>query len=190
VDLIRRALQGVTQEGTSTRSFLGAPYLSGGKTGTAQAVGIKANEKYNAAKLDEHKRDHSLYMAFAPLEAPTIALAVVVENAGFGSEAAAPMARRVFDYALLGQYPNAEDMAATREGKSGPQMGTPLQAADVQLAGATSLSASLGPAPVMAPASAVPAGAAASKPVMPHRRVAMSGKAKRDAAARDKERGQ
>ena len=100
MELIKRALYGVTQEGTSVRSFVGAPYKSGGKTGTAQAVGIKANEKYNAAKMDEHQRDHSLYIAFAPLEAPTIALAVVVENAGFGSEAAAPIARRVFDYLL------------------------------------------------------------------------------------------
>ena len=84
--LIGRALYGVTQEGTSARSFAGAPYKSGGKTGTAQAVGIKANEKYNAAKLEEHQRDHSLYIAFAPIEAPTIALAVIVENAGFGAD--------------------------------------------------------------------------------------------------------
>ena len=77
--------------------------MSGGKTGTAQAVGVRANEKYNAAKLEEHKRDHALYMAFAPVEAPTIALAVVVENAGFGADTAAPMSRRVFDYLLLGR---------------------------------------------------------------------------------------
>ncbi|MEQ1712959.1 MAG: MreB/Mrl family cell shape determining protein, partial [Hyphomicrobium sp.] len=88
-EFIQRAMYGVTQEGTSVRSFAGAKYKSGGKTGTAQAVGIKANEKYNAAKMDEYKRDHSLYIAFAPLEAPTIALAIVVENSGFGSEAAA-----------------------------------------------------------------------------------------------------
>ena len=191
VELVQRALYGVTQEGTSVRSFIGAPYKTGGKTGTAQAVGIKANEKYNAAKLDEHKRDHSLYMAFAPLEGPTIALAVVVENAGFGSEAAAPMARRVFDYVLLGQYPNAEDMAATREGKSGPQIGTPLLATNVVLPGATSLSAALGPAPVMAPASAAMPEAAASAasagarsavagPSTPHRRVAAARKAELD----------
>jgi penicillin-binding protein 2 len=187
VELVQRALYGVTQEGTSVRSFIGAPYKTGGKTGTAQAVGIKANEKYNAAKLDEHKRDHSLYMAFAPLEAPTIALAVVVENAGFGSEAAAPMARRVFDYVLLGQYPNGEDMAATREGKSGPQIGVPLLAANVPLAGATSLSANLGAAPVMAPESAAassPASGAsaarhtvASAPGGSHRRVAAARRA-------------
>ena len=105
VALITRALYGVTQEGTSVRSFLGAQYKTGGKTGTAQAIGIKANEKYNAAKMDEYQRDHSLYIAFAPVEAPTIALAVVVENAGFGSEAAAPITRRVFDYWLSGLWP-------------------------------------------------------------------------------------
>ena len=135
VELISRAMYGVTQEGTSVRSFAGAPYKTGGKTGTAQAVGIKANEKYNASKLDEHKRDHSLYTAFAPLEAPTIVLAVVVENAGFGSEAAAPMARRVFDYWLSGQYPSVEDMALTQRGKSGAPLGTPRLAVSVPLPG-------------------------------------------------------
>jgi penicillin-binding protein 2 len=135
VAMINRALYSVTQEGTSVRSFAGAPYKSGGKTGTAQAVGIKANEKYNAAKLDEYQRDHSLYIAFAPLEAPTIALAVVVENAGFGSEAAAPITRRVFDYWLTGLWPNDADMAATQVGKSGAPSGTPRKASEILLPG-------------------------------------------------------
>jgi penicillin-binding protein 2 len=135
VELINRALYGVTQEGTSVRSFVGAPYKSGGKTGTAQAVGIRQNEKYNAAKLEEHQRDHSLYIAFAPIEAPTIALAVVVENAGFGAQAAAPMARRVFDYWLAGLWPSDEDLALTREGKSGAPLGTPRDAKTVQVPG-------------------------------------------------------
>jgi len=135
VELINKALYGVTQEGTSTRVFMGAPYQSGGKTGTAQAVGIRQNERYNAARLEEHLRDHSLYIAMAPLEQPTVALAVVVENAGFGSEAAAPIARRVFDYLLLGQYPSEEDLAATRIGKSSAPIGTPRRAADVPLPG-------------------------------------------------------
>lgn len=139
VELINRALHGVTQEGTSVRSYLGAPYKTGGKTGTAQAVGIRQNEKYNAAKLEEHKRDHSLYMAFAPLEAPTIALAIVVENAGFGSEAAAPISRRVFDYALAGLWPSDEDIALTREGKSTMPVGKPRPAAEVTLPGATTV---------------------------------------------------
>ena len=90
VEVIRRAMYGVTQEGTSTRVFAGAPYTSGGKTGTAQAVSIRQNEKYNAAKLEEHQRDHSLYIAFAPADDPKIALALLVENGGHGGSTAAP----------------------------------------------------------------------------------------------------
>ncbi|MCW5661017.1 MAG: penicillin-binding protein 2 [Burkholderiaceae bacterium] len=143
VELITKAMHGVTQEGTSVRSFLGAPYKTGGKTGTAQAVSIKQNEKYNAAKLEEHQRDHSWYIAFAPLEAPTVALAVIVENSGFGSEAAAPMARRVFDYLLLGLVPSAEDMALTQQGKSGPIVGKQRPAIDYALPGAPAAAASV-----------------------------------------------
>jgi penicillin-binding protein 2 len=147
VELINRALYGVTQEGTSVRSFVGAPYKSGGKTGTAQAVGIRQNEKYNAAKLEEHQRDHSLYMAFAPVEAPTVALAIVVENSGFGSEAAAPMSRRVFDYLLAGIAPSEEDLALTREGKSGAPIGKPRPAAEVLLPGAATIDLGNGSSP-------------------------------------------
>jgi penicillin-binding protein 2 len=133
VAVIIKAMHDVTQQGTSTRVFAGAPYASGGKTGTAQAVGIRQNAKYNAARMEEHQRDHSLYIAFAPVEAPTIALAVVVENAGFGSEAAAPIARRVFDYWLLDQWPNPQDMALTQQGKSSAPVGKPLSAKDIVL---------------------------------------------------------
>src|SRR4029079_4026464 len=98
VAFIHNALYGGTQEGTSARSFVNAPYKSGGKTGTAQVIEIKANEKYNASKLDERHRDHALYTALAPLEEPRVAIALVVENAGCGAGAAAPIARRVFDY--------------------------------------------------------------------------------------------
>ena len=135
VEVVTKALYGVTQEGTSVRSFLGAPYKSGGKTGTAQAVTIRQNEKYNAAKMEEHLRDHALYIAAAPIEAPTVALAVVVENAGFGSDSAAPIARRVFDYLLLGQYPSEEDLAGVAQGKVVTPIGKPRNAADVPLPG-------------------------------------------------------
>jgi penicillin-binding protein 2 len=133
VELIRRAMYGVTQEGTSTRVFVGAPYATGGKTGTAQAVGIRQNEKYNAAKLDEHQRDHSLYIAFAPLDAPTIAVAVVVENAGFGAVAAAPIARRVFDYWLMQRYPSEQDVELTQQGQTSAPIGVPRLASDIPL---------------------------------------------------------
>ncbi|MDZ5456381.1 penicillin-binding protein 2 [Azohydromonas lata] len=141
VEIIKRAMYGVTQEGTSTKVFAGAPYKSGGKTGTAQAVTIRQNERYNAGRLAEHQRDHSLYLAFAPLEAPTIALAVIVENAGFGAAAAAPIARRVFDYWLLGNYPSEADVAATRRGESVAPIGTPRRVEDVPLPGTADLAA-------------------------------------------------
>ena len=137
VAIIHNALYGVTQEGTSARVFVGAPYKSAGKTGTAQVVEIKANEKYNASKVDERHRDHALYTAFAPLEAPQIAIALVVENAGFGAGAAAPIARRVFDYVLTGKYPSEADIAATQQGLSTAPIGTPRNAADIALQGAT-----------------------------------------------------
>lgn len=131
VAVIRKALVGVTQEGTSTRVFAGAGYLSGGKTGTAQAVGVGQKDKYDARKLEEHQRDHALYMAFAPADHPKIALAVVVENAGFGAAHAAPIARRVFDYVLLGQYPSELDMAAVQKGLAAAPIGKPRRATEV-----------------------------------------------------------
>jgi len=156
VALIRSAMHGVTQEGTGTRVFAGAPYASGGKTGTAQAVGVGRNEKYNAAKLEEFKRDHSLYIAAAPIDSPTVVLAVVVENAGFGAAAAAPIARRVFDYLLLGHWPSEEDMAATREGRSAAPVGTPRVAAEMPLPGPPSAADIAASAPGAAAAASAP----------------------------------
>lgn len=101
LNAIKTAMVGVTTDGTSRHVFNGAKYISGGKTGTAQAVTIAQNKNYNAATLAEHQRDHSLYIAFAPADKPAIALAVIVENAGYGSAAAAPIARKVLDYWLL-----------------------------------------------------------------------------------------
>ncbi len=131
VALVRKAMVGVTQEGTSARVFAGAPYLSAGKTGTAQAVTIAQKDKYDVRRLEERQRDHALYTAFAPADAPQIALAIVVENAGFGAAHAAPIARRVFDYWLLGQYPSEDDMAALQKGLAGAPIGRPRRAADM-----------------------------------------------------------
>ena len=133
LSVVRNGLVGVTTGGTSAQVFAGAAYTSAGKTGTAQAVTIGQKDKYNAAKMAEHQRDHALYMAFAPAEAPRIALAVIVENAGFGAAHAAPIARRVFDYWLLDQYPSKEDIAATRLGQTSRPIGTPRHKADVPL---------------------------------------------------------
>ncbi len=156
VEVVRRALVGVTQAGTSARVFAGASYLSAGKTGTAQAVSVGQKEKYDVRKLEEHQRDHALYMAFAPAENPVIALAVVVENAGFGAEHAAPIARRVFDYMLLGQYPNAVDLAAVQKGQAPAPIGKPLSAASVNVMGISEPLAvdGLSPASLFGPAGA------------------------------------
>ena len=129
--VILDAMVGVNLEGTSATAFKGAAYTSGGKTGTAQVIQIKANEKYEASKINERFRDHALFTAFAPAEDPKIVLAMVVENAGFGAQSAAPMARRVFDFWLQGQYPNDEDMAAVKLGKAGAPIGKPRLAAEM-----------------------------------------------------------
>ena len=116
IEVIKRALAGVNTEGTGARAFAKAEYTSGGKTGTAQVIAIKAGEKYNEARTAERHRDHALFIAFAPLDAPKIAMAVLVENAGFGATAAAPIARMVLDYYLLGKKParpTEPDEAAT-----------------------------------------------------------------------------
>jgi penicillin-binding protein 2 len=105
VEFVKRAMAGVNKEGTGARSFAGAQYTSGGKTGTAQVIAIKQNEKYDESKVAERHRDHSLFIAFAPVESPKIALAIIVENGGFGARAAAPIARTVLDYFLLGKAP-------------------------------------------------------------------------------------
>ena len=129
--VIRNALVGVNIEGTSSGAFRGAPYTSGGKTGTAQVIQIKQGEKYNASQLDERHRDHALFIAYAPAEDPKIVLAMVVENAGFGAAKAAPIARRAFDYWVMGLYPSEEDIAAVSQGKGATPVGKPRNAADV-----------------------------------------------------------
>jgi penicillin-binding protein 2 len=91
--------------GTAAGAFSGVPYAVAGKTGTAQVVGMKQNEKYDESRVLEQHRDHALYIAYAPADAPRIALAILVENGGHGGSAAAPIARAVFDFLLLGKEP-------------------------------------------------------------------------------------
>jgi len=100
--VIKNALVGVGREGTSAAAFVKSAYVSAGKTGTAQLYSLKG-EKYVAGRVDERLRDHAWYIAYAPADKPRIALAVLVENGGFGAQAAAPIARQVFDYYLVGE---------------------------------------------------------------------------------------
>jgi penicillin-binding protein 2 len=87
--------------GTAYAAGLGARYKIAGKTGTAQVFTIKQTENTRAKILEERKRDHAWFIAFAPADEPRIAISVLVENGGFGASAAAPIARKVLDAYLL-----------------------------------------------------------------------------------------
>ncbi len=90
---------GVTSDprSSATATMKGVAYSVAGKTGTAQVIGIAQDARYREDEIDERQRDHGLFVAFAPAEAPRIALGVIVENGGGGSRAAAPVARKVLD---------------------------------------------------------------------------------------------
>ncbi|THC39760.1 penicillin-binding protein 2 [Massilia sp. Mn16-1_5] len=155
IDFIKRAMVGVTQEGTGARAFANAGYVSGGKTGTAQVIGLKG-QKYNAHAIDERHRDNALYTAFAPADKPTIAIALVVENAGFGAASAAPIARKALDYYLLGKRPPPPK---TDDAAPGAKPGVQPAAAPVVTA-ARAAQAPKAAAPVATPA--VPAATASA----------------------------
>ena len=103
MDFIIQAMAEVMhgKRGSARGSGRNAKYRMAGKTGTAQVVGIKQGEKYDAEALKERHRDHALFVGFAPVDEPKIAVAVIVENGGGGSRAAAPIARALFDEWLL-----------------------------------------------------------------------------------------
>jgi penicillin-binding protein 2 len=104
--LVREAMVEVTHPGgTASVAGANAPYLFAGKTGTAQVVGIRQGEKYDASRVGLRNRDHALFIAFAPADDPKIVVAVMVENGGHGGSTAAPVARKVIDYWLLGKLP-------------------------------------------------------------------------------------
>ena len=100
-DRVVHGMIGVTQRGTAAAIGAHAPYTFAGKTGTAQVFTVAQNERYNASAINERLRDHSWFIAFAPADAPRIAIAVLQENGGAGASAAAPIARKVLDAYLL-----------------------------------------------------------------------------------------
>ncbi|MEP7084481.1 MAG: penicillin-binding protein 2, partial [Betaproteobacteria bacterium] len=110
-ETVRNALVGVNKEGTGARAFAGAVYTNAGKTGTAQVYSLRG-EKYNAKTVGDRFKDHALFIAYAPAEKPKIALAVLVENGGFGAAAAAPIARQVMDFFLTGKTGKAATIVA------------------------------------------------------------------------------
>ncbi len=106
IAIVKRGMMDVTLPGGTAASVgAGAPYAIAAKTGTAQVIGIKQNEKYNANSINERHRDHALFIAYAPAEDPTIAMAIIVENGQHGGSTAGPIAKKVMDYYLLGKLP-------------------------------------------------------------------------------------
>ena len=127
LERVRAAMVGVTQPGgTASQAAAGAPYAIAGKTGTAQVIGMKQGQKYRESEVDERHRDHAWFIAFAPADDPKIALAILVENGGHGGSAAAPIARKLMDYWILGKEPEA---APASTGAAGGPSGTPAAAA-------------------------------------------------------------
>ena len=103
-------------EGTARRTGVGLEYRMGGKSGTAQVFSLGQDQRYNAEELEERLRDHALFMAFAPIEEPKIAVSVIVENAGGGSTHAAHLARAMTDAWLLeDEAPEAEEVKEVLE---------------------------------------------------------------------------
>ncbi len=104
IEVIKKAMVEVNVSGTSTAAFKGTGYVAGGKTGTSQVFSLNSKE-YKHSSTAEFLRDHALYIAFAPADKPTIVIAMVVENAGFGAQWAAPIARKALDYYIEGKWP-------------------------------------------------------------------------------------
>jgi penicillin-binding protein 2 len=181
VQLVKSAMVAVNKVGTGRTPFRDTEYVAAGKTGTAQVIGIKQNEKYDASKIAERYRDHSLFIAFAPADKPAIAVALIVENGGFGAQAAAPIARKVFDYYLLGKLPKDQDLPFPdrldeEEMRDVPESMEPELAPGETTAPAPPAPAPAGPAKVaIAPATAAPD--AAKAPVAPQKRAAPPSKA-------------
>ncbi|WP_337690724.1 penicillin-binding protein 2 [Mycetohabitans sp. B46] len=139
IDVVKHAMKGVmdSASGTAYKIFGNAPYTSAGKTGTAQVFSLQG-QKYRAHALAEHLRDHALFIAFAPVERPQIALALIVENGGWGARTAGPIARKVLDYYLIDRVKPGAEAAAVAMAASATDLGsapviggaqTPMQAA-------------------------------------------------------------
>jgi penicillin-binding protein 2 len=131
-DTVLNAMVAVTQHGTGALAFAKAAYTAGGKTGTAQVYTVAQNAKYNAKTVSDKLRDHAWFIAYAPADAPRIAVAVLVENAGFGAANAAPVARKVLDTYLLDKDGKLKPFATSPQGESPNTSPKPIPAPDTQ----------------------------------------------------------
>ncbi|KVD44877.1 penicillin-binding protein 2 [Burkholderia ubonensis] len=113
IDVVKRGMENVIENpsGTAYKVFRGAPYLAAGKTGTAQVFSLQGGN-YKGHLLAEHLRDHALFIAYAPVDHPQIALALIVENGGWGAQSAGPIARRVLDFYLVERQKPENEAAA------------------------------------------------------------------------------
>jgi penicillin-binding protein 2 len=128
IDVIKRGMENVTMNpsGTAYQVFRNAAYVSAGKTGTAQVFSLQG-AKYHGHALAEHLRDHALFIAFAPADNPKIAVALIVENGGWGAQAAGPIARRVLDYYLVDKAkPGVEAAAVTAAASATEETSAPV----------------------------------------------------------------
>lgn len=103
LETVITAMTDVPRIGTARKVFADVPYEVAGKTGTAQVISIAEDQRYDSKKLARRHHDHGLFIAFAPAKNPEIAIAVIRENGGFGAQAAAPVAKAMMDYWLLGK---------------------------------------------------------------------------------------
>ncbi|KIG02476.1 penicillin-binding protein 2 [Caballeronia concitans] len=179
VDFIKRAMEGVITNGTAAKVFAGAQYLAAGKTGTAQVYSLQG-ANYRGHATAEHLRDHALFIAFAPAEQPKIALALIVENGGWGAESAGPIARKVLDYYLVDRMkPGAEAAAVAAAASATEDAGLPViggtqsPAAAALPASVANQSAAFSPSAASNPAVAK----AASAPPVPASSAAAAGSA-------------
>jgi penicillin-binding protein 2 len=162
IDVVKRAMESVIENpsGTGYKVFRGAPYTAAGKTGTAQVFSLQGS-KYRAHALAEHLRDHALFTVFAPADHPQIAIAVIVENGGWGAESAAPIAKAALDYYLVDRFkPGAEAAAVAAAASATQNAGAPVIGGEE-----TPLQAAL-PASVAAASSAFSPSAASNPAVM------------------------
>jgi penicillin-binding protein 2 len=120
IDIIKHAMEGVVTTGTGASLFRGAAYQAAGKTGTAQVYSLQG-ANYHGHALAERLRDHALFIAFAPADHPSIAVALIVENGGWGAEAAGPIARKVLDYYLVDRLKPGAEAAAVAAAASATQ---------------------------------------------------------------------
>ncbi len=116
LDVVKGAMVDVVRVGTARQAFRGAAYQAAGKTGTAQVYSLRG-ARYRASAVDERLRDHALFMGFAPADHPRIAVALIVENAGWGPAPPRRIARKVFDAWLTAGPSGRAAQAAQRRGR-------------------------------------------------------------------------